>query len=145
MIRVPSNNAVTHNRIVHHATRLHVDGPSYRDRESEALNKSRRAAAHKKSPPQVGRVIRAPPPALDAPAVRARTTARRRFRRNLAAAFPLASPLLDDPAFPERHNTTPHDHAAVDALRAADPLLAALVLLPRLDTAATGRRSRSRR
>ena len=29
-------------RIVHHATRLHVDGPSYRDRESEALNSSQR-------------------------------------------------------------------------------------------------------
>ena len=32
-------------RVIHHATRIEIDGPSFRDRESQALNKSRRAAA----------------------------------------------------------------------------------------------------
>jgi DNA replication protein DnaC len=32
-------------RVIHHATRIEIDGPSYRDRESQALNQSRRAAA----------------------------------------------------------------------------------------------------
>lgn len=32
-------------RMVHHATRIEIDGPSYRDRQSQALNQSRRDAA----------------------------------------------------------------------------------------------------
>lgn len=37
-------------RVVHHATRIEIDGPSYRDRQSQALNQSRRAAARAKPP-----------------------------------------------------------------------------------------------
>ena len=36
-------------RVVHHAIRIEIDGPSYRDRESQALNQSRRAAARAKA------------------------------------------------------------------------------------------------
>lgn len=84
--------------------------------------------------------------ALDAaPSLPARIASLRRIRQQLAAAFPFASALLDDPAFAERHDTTPHDHAAAEALRAADAMLAALIELARLDNAATGRPSRTRR
>jgi len=32
-------------RMVHHATRIEIDGPSYRDKVSQSLNQSRRVAA----------------------------------------------------------------------------------------------------
>jgi len=37
-------------RIVEHATRIEIEGPSYRDKQSQALNQQRRASARKREP-----------------------------------------------------------------------------------------------
>ena len=35
-------------RLIHHATRIEIEGPSWRDKESQELNQKRRASARKR-------------------------------------------------------------------------------------------------
>jgi DNA replication protein DnaC len=35
-------------RVIHHATRIEIEGPSWRDKESQKLNQERRASAKKR-------------------------------------------------------------------------------------------------